>query len=197
MDGDRLPDTVGVVIRPKAPERCRSFLVVVRPHHEGRPRTVWTATIALPFEPAVESPALLGLASIDRRPGLEIVALLHEGASTAFGAIFTVYHGSLERMTLPRRLFGNVFPYEGSVTHFNVIDCVRPGSGLALISDYYLGNRNRYVAERGLYRIDGTTFRHVWTRRRTFGSVRRLDAARFPEFAEPQPFPSCMAVRPR
>src|SRR4051794_15179484 len=38
-----------------------------------------------------------GLAALDRRPGLEIVVTVHQGASTAFGQIFRIENDALRR----------------------------------------------------------------------------------------------------
>jgi hypothetical protein len=131
-----------------------------------------------------------GLAAIDRRRGLEIVVTVHQGASTAFGQLFRVERGGLERIVIPG--FGGEFAYEGSVTHFDVIDCARRRSGLIWISGYGLSGTSRYVQQRTLYRLvdDGL----VRVRRET-SRLAIEKAGRFPEFAEPQPFPHCLVVR--
>lgn len=131
-----------------------------------------------------------GLAALDRRRGLEIVATVHQGASTAFGQIFSIEHGALTRVRVPE--VGNEFAYEGSVTHFDVIDCVRPRSGLIRISGYGWDGRSHYIQGRALYRIVENRLVQVahTTSRQTV-----QHAGRFREFAEPQPFPHCMVIR--
>src|ERR1044072_5153939 len=70
-----------------------------------------------------------GLAALARGARLEMVVTVHHGASTAFGHLFRVENGALARIRIPG--FGGEFAYEGSVTHFNVIDCARPRGGLS------------------------------------------------------------------
>src|ERR1051325_4368716 len=131
-----------------------------------------------------------GLAALDRAPGLEIVVTVHHGASTAFGDLFRVENGALARIRIPG--FGGEFAYEGSVTHFNVIDCARPRSGLIWISGYGLDDSSHYIQERSLYRLAGDRLAQV---RHESSRVSVPTAGRFPEFAEPQPFPHCLVVR--
>ena len=131
-----------------------------------------------------------GLAALDRTPGLEIVVTVHHGASTLFGQLFRVENGELARIRIPA--FEGEFAYEGSVTHFNVIDCARPRSGLIWISGYGLDDDSHYIQERTLYRLIGDKFVQV---RRESSRLAIPAAGRFPEFAEPQPFPHCLVVR--
>jgi hypothetical protein len=132
-----------------------------------------------------------GLAAIDSRPGLAIVVTVHQGASTAFGQIFSLEGGALRRIPIPGTA-GGEFAYEGSVTHFDVLDCARKRTGLIWISGYWWDGGSRYVQERTLHRLTGDEL--VRTRReRSRPTVE--EAGRFPEFAEPQPFPHCLVVR--
>jgi hypothetical protein len=132
-----------------------------------------------------------GLAALDRRPGLEVVVTVHEGASTAFGQLFRLENDALRRIPIPS-FFGGDFPYEGSVTHFNVIDCARKRSGLIWISGYGLDDSSHYIQDRTLYRLAGDKLVPV---RRERSRPNLQHAGRFPEFAEPQPFPHCLVVR--
>jgi hypothetical protein len=134
-----------------------------------------------------------GLAALDRRRGLEIVVTVHQGASTAFGQIFTIERGALRRIPVPAAADGE-FAYEGSVTHFDVIDCARPRSGLIWISGYGWDGRSHYIQERTLYRLVEDRLVQV-AHRTSRPTVQK--AGRFREFVEPQPFPHCMVVRSR
>lgn len=132
-----------------------------------------------------------GLAAIDSRRGLAIIVTVHQGASTAFGQIFRLQDGALRRIPIPGTA-GDEFAYEGSVTHFNVIDCAHKRTGLIWISGYWYDGTRRYVQQRMLYRL--TDDELVRTRReRSRPNVEK--AGRFREFAEPQPFPHCLVVR--
>jgi hypothetical protein len=132
-----------------------------------------------------------GLAELDARRGLAIVVTVHEGASTAFGQIFRLEHGALTTIPVPG-LGDGEFAYEGSVGHFDVIDCARRGSGLIWISGYGLNGGSRYVQGRALYRLES---RHLVQVRHEGSRPTLTEAGHFPEFAEPQPFPHCMVVR--
>jgi hypothetical protein len=132
-----------------------------------------------------------GLAAIGSRPGLGIVVTVHQGASTAFGQIFRLERGALRRIPIPGTA-GDEFAYEGGVTHFNVIDCARKRSGLIWISGYGLDDQSHYLQERTLYRLAGDQLVRV---RRENSRPTVQEAGRFPEFAEPQPFPHCLVVR--
>jgi hypothetical protein len=132
-----------------------------------------------------------GLAALDSRRGLAIVVTVHQGASTAFGQIFRLEHGELSRIRIPAEL-GGEFAYEGSVTHFDVIDCDRPQSGLLWISGYGLDDNSHYIQGRTLYRLAGDRLVEV---RHESSRVAVPTAGRLREFAEPQPFPHCLVVR--
>lgn len=139
----------------------------------------------------VEQTFVNGLAALDRRPGLAIVVTVHEGASTAFGQLFRIESGALRRIPVPGTA-GGEFAYEGSVGHFNVIDCARKRSGMIWVSGYGLDGSSRYIQERALYRLAADKLVAVRHERSRPGLS---DAGRFPEFAEPQPFPRCLVVR--
>jgi hypothetical protein len=78
------------------------------------------------------------------------------------------------------------------LTHFDVIDCPRKRSGLIWISGYGLDDDTHYIQERRLYRLSRDELQQARSER---SRVLIPKAGRFPEFAEPQPFPSCMVVR--
>jgi hypothetical protein len=127
-------------------------------------------------------PFVNGLAAIDRRRGLEIVATLEYGASTAFASVFGMHGGRLIRFTLPASAPQPSFAYGGTVTHFDGVDCARPGVVVATsISEATVGERT--------YEITKTRFRLVGTRK----SKQRPGSN--PVFADPA-FPSCMEIRP-
>lgn len=132
-----------------------------------------------------------GLAELDSRRGLAIIVTIHEGASTAFGQIFRLRQGALREISIPG-LGDGEFAYEGSVTHFDVIDCSRRRSGLIWISGYSWDGSSRYSQGRVLYRLEDD---HLVQVRHERSRPTAEKAGRFPEFAEPQPFPHCLVVR--
>jgi hypothetical protein len=139
----------------------------------------------------VEQTFVNGLAALDHRPGLAIVVTVHHGASTAFGQIFRLEHGALRRIPIPGTA-GGEFAYEGSVGHFNVIDCTRKRGGLIWVSGYGWDGRSHYIQVRTLYRLVEDKLVPV---RHESSRPAVSDAGRFREFAEPQPFPHCLVVR--
>jgi hypothetical protein len=158
VDGDETMDQVQV----------DGTRLIVRTHDED-------LTLSLP---AGEFPPFLnGLAAIDRRPGLEIVATLHRGASTSFAGVFAVRRGRLRQLAIPGNESGDLFAYEGGVTHFDSIDCSAPGVVVATSST------PGHTEER-TYRVEDAGFRLIRSRTR-----------RRQSFVTPQPFPSCMRIR--
>jgi hypothetical protein len=183
VDGRTGQERVGLAIRPG-----RSISLVVRFADHSVSKRLETEEKAS----EVGMGAFVnGLAALDSRPGLAIVVTVHQGASTAFGQIFRLERGGLRRIRIPAE-FGGEFAYEGSVTHFDVIDCARKRSGLIWVSGYGLDDNSHYIQGRTLYRLEGEQLVHVRheSSRPTFD-----EAGRFPEFAEPQPFPHCLVVR--
>ena len=132
-----------------------------------------------------------GLAELDARRGLAIVVTVHEGASTAFGQVFRLKQGALTMISIPSLRDGE-FAYEGSVGHFDVVDCARLESGLIWISGYGWDGGSRYVQGRALYRLEN---QHLVQVRHESSRPSLNEAGHFREFAEPQPFPHCMVVR--
>lgn len=126
-------------------------------------------------------PFLNGLAAIDRRPGLEIVATLEYGASTAFAAVFGVEGGRLIRFGLPASAPQPSFAYGGTVVHFDGVDCAHPGEVVAT-------STSDATVEERTYEITSTRFRLVGKST----STQRPGANRL--FADPL-FPSCMEIR--
>lgn len=183
VDGRAGPERVGIEIR-----RGPSIWLVVRfadYSADFRLENVESTDDSMAAQAFVN-----GLAAFDRRPGLEIVVTVHQGASTAFGQVFRVENGVLRRIVIPG--FGGEFAYEGSVTHFDVIDCARPRSGLIWISGYWLSGTAHYNQQRTLYRLTGDVLVQVHRESSRLAIER---AGEFPEFAEPQPFPHCLVVR--
>ena len=185
VDGRAGEERVGIEIRSGP----TAWLVVRFADHSIAKRVVSEDTEDPDLD--VEQTFVNGLAALDHRPGLAIVITVHEGASTAFGQLFRIERGALRRISSPATA-GGEFAYEGSVGHFNVIDCVRKRSGLIWISGYGLDGSSHYIQERTLYRLVGDKLVPV---RHESSRPAVSDAGRFREFAEPQPFPHCLVVR--
>jgi hypothetical protein len=157
VDGDGSADSVGVVSPPGARAACRFFVTV---HTRGR-------TTATPIdEPAVrEAPALpptVGLlAAIDRRPGLEIVAVISHGASSSQFAIFTVRDGAVVRLNCATCDDGGEFLEDHALTHVATVDCVRAGDGVIaqVYGENSVSRSDRWSTEVRIYRVDGAAFR--------------------------------------
>jgi hypothetical protein len=180
VDGDGAADSVALVRVRTAPERCGAFLVV---------RTgsgTLTRALSRPSEPDV--PALNGLASLGSRPGLHIVVTTWQGASTEFARLFAVRGGRIAPVATGTA--DNTFPYEGSVTHLDAVDCA-PG-GLVVASGWFARGQG-FGFFRHFYRVGAA--RLVAVRNESGASRSPSPIGPLREFSEPQPFPSCMRVR--
>jgi hypothetical protein len=186
VDGDGVPDSVALVDVRGAPRRCGAF-IVVRTNHR---------TLTRPLEkPDLPVPALNGLAALV--PGrLHIVVTTWEGASTAFARILAVHGEQISPLATGVRDIGaadETFPYEGSVTHFNAVDCVGPGTVVA--SGWFMkGGGPLFGFERRYYHVGKSRFLLVRTQTGTTRTPLPPQGHRS-AFREPQPFPSCMRVR--
>ena len=186
VDGDGVSDSVALVRLRSGYARCGAVLVV-------RTRR-GTLTRAFRTVPDPRVPILNGLASLAAGRGLQIVVTTWEGASTAFASVFAVQDHGITGLSTGTP--DGTFPYEGSVTHFDAVDCVRGHPGLIVASGWF---------ERGMSGTDfGFVRRFYRVGRARFEPVRRENGTskssipprqRLREFAEPQPFPSCMRVR--
>jgi len=190
VNGDGRPDAVAIVRVRAAPDRCAAFLVV----------KALRRTLARPLRgnavPGV--PRLNGLASIV--PGrLHIVVTTWQGASTGFARVFAIRDGRILPLAAPTG--DGTFPYDGSVTHFNGVDCaVQPTSNDIVASGYFekgaAGPPFGFV--RHVYSVRTDQFREdrlVRAYSRTGTANWDLSRTPFDELREPQPFPSCMRVR--
>ena len=180
VDGDSVADSVALVrVRP-APERCGAFLVV-------RTRS-GTLTRALSRPPESDVPGLNGLASLGSERRLHIVVTTWQGASTEFARLFAVRGGRIAPVATGTA--DNTFPYEGSVTHLDAVDCA-PG-GLVVASGWFVRGGG-FGFFRHFYRLGADRLVPVRNESGTSGSASPIGHLR--EFREPQPFPSCMRVR--
>jgi hypothetical protein len=193
VTGDGVPDRVWVVRLRHTRARCGAFLVV-----RSRGRMLTRPIVATPL-PGV--PRLTGLAALGPGRALQIVVTPWEGASTVFARVYVVRRGRISALTNgmsdPQAELDDTFPYEGSVTHFDAIDCIHGRPGMIVASGwFYRGSRGRsFGFGRDFYRVGAHRFVLV---RSQSGKTRIAlpETNLFPEFREPQPFPSCMRVRP-
>lgn len=130
-------------------------------------------------------PFVKGLAAIDRHPGLEVVVELGHGASTGFATIFGVERGALREWQLP----DHVLSYYGSLgTGHHVVDCARQ-KGLVILSTLVFRDSS---VRRRWFRAENGRLKFIQSRRIKTSEGRRPI---YSEFREPQPFPTCTAVR--
>src|SRR6266542_397786 len=180
VDGDGVPDAVALVRSRRAPARCGALLVV-RTHER-------TLTRALRTTPIPQVPSLNGLAALGSRRGLEIVVTTWQGASTAFARVYAVAANRISPVATGTP--DGTFPYEGSVTHLNAIDCT---GKLVVASGWFERGTSSFGFYRRFYRVrDG---RFALVRSETGTSHSPVPGRHLREFREPQPFPSCMRVR--
>jgi hypothetical protein len=189
VDGDGASDRVFVRLDGEAAPRCALHLVVRLRHGPAL-----TARLAPPFLDigAIRqspSPAVAGLAEIERRRGAEIVVTVDEGASTVFLAVFMVRRHRLIRMRLPG--FEQTFPALGSVTHFAGVDCVGGRRSGVVVSTQTGRSLKRLFVERRFFRAVGTRFQLI--RRRTYSLGPNVSPP-FPELSH-GPFARCRIGR--
>jgi hypothetical protein len=162
----------------------------------GRAVVLPLRRVSAAFSPAI--PQLLGLANIDRAPGLEIVMDVSEGASTVSAGNFTLRKDQIERMTIrPRTFDPNVFLIAGGLSGIGGVDCLQPGSGRVVYSSTGALSGKTTRVDRSFYTASGTQFilRHKAKTRGSSDPVRL--GGQFPELVNggDEAFPSCMDVR--
>ena len=136
---------------------------------------------------ALVQPRLNALASIDDRPGAEIVVDLEQGASTQFVGLFTVVDADLERVRLPGDGgLGDLFPYGGSVGHIEASDCGEYGRVVVSVAT---PNRNEYEVQRSVYRFQGAQLQLDQQASENI-RVAAQEVQELPEYRSP-PFGSC------
>jgi hypothetical protein len=136
VDGDGRVDRASVVYARGAPDRCESVLRVERA--DGIATRVVRAGVSPETRSSVshDAPRLTALAPLDGRPGAELLVTVWDGASTSFGALYSVRSGRLVRMHVPRSSIGaaGVLPYSGSLGHTSALQCRRGRAGLVSVS---------------------------------------------------------------
>ncbi|MGH2963981.1 MAG: DUF4232 domain-containing protein [Solirubrobacterales bacterium] len=199
VDGDGKADRVAIVGSPAQSNGC-VYGLVVRTGSGKRRYGLGTRTYA---RPPPEAPQLDALARIDRRAGLEIVVDLWQGASTRFAGVFTLSSGRLVMMSgqtaPPDTPEGRGFPYAGSVTHQDGVDCSGgAGSGLIVASGAAGFNGKQWKVTRRFYRAAASGLVELPSRTQRVHVPYRIGnnlSGRFPEFAD-RPFPSCTEATP-
>ena len=131
-------------------------------------------------------PHIAALADLDRHPGLEIVVQLGHGAYMEFADIWTSRDGSLRRYAgrEPHVSYGSSV---GTGEH--VVGC-GSRAGIVLISDRSFPPPGLIV--RRWYRAQNLRLKLIRTKTIRWNSDH---APPFPEFREPQPFPTCAKAR--
>ena len=179
VDGDGVPDAVALIQLRRAPARCGAVLVV-----RTRKRTL-TRALRRPSIPQV--PSLNGLAALGSSRDLAIVLTTWHGASTEFAQVYSVAGNRISPVATGTA--DGTFPYEGSVTHLNAVDC----AGELIVASGWFERGTSFGFYRRFYRVREGRFALV---RNETGTSRSPDPGRrLTEFREPQPFPSCMRVR--
>ena len=181
ITGDGRPETA--VIEYRGRPSCDFRIVVgalvarLRPEIcKGKPGELYSGP----------DPHVAVLADLDRRPGLEIVVQLGHGAYMEFADIWTYRNGVL------RRYAGREphLSYGSSVgTGARVVGC-GSRAGVVLISYRSYPPHGRIV--RHWYKARDLRLKLIRTKTIAWNSEQ---APPFPEFREPQPFPTCAKAR--
>jgi hypothetical protein len=180
VDGDGEADDVSIARRCPSESQCRTYLVV-----RTRDRKLTRALTTAPVPPPV--PFLDGLAALGSDRALKIVATTWMGASTAFARVFSVRKGRISEIVL--QTGDGTFPYAGSVTHWDGVDCVRGQPGTIVAKGQFVSGERRpvFVIERRYYRVGPHSFKLV--------RIQREKTSTPADFASEPLFPSCMRVR--
>jgi hypothetical protein len=185
VDGDGDADRVTLREDETRAPHCRHLLVVEL--------ASGTAVAAVePLDWPGTDPALLLLAEIDGRPGLEPVLTLSPAAVYQPGAVFTVRGGGLARMRLeagaPSRLYPELFPLDDEFPAG--VDCAeRPGRIVVTVGSLAEGGDRFWDVTRTLLRASGSGFEPI-RRQRFRVEVGPEAQQRWPELAG-DPFRSC------
>jgi hypothetical protein len=185
VDGDGREDRVALLADDRRPPRCRHVLVV------GNALGT-TAAAVEPLDWPGTNPALLLLAAIDARPGLEAVVSISPANVYEPGMVFTVRDGELARMRLQAgaasRLYPELFPLDDEFPAG--VDCAgRPGRIVVTRGGLERGGDRFWELTRTLLRASGISFEPVRTQRFRI-RVGPEAPRRWPELAG-DPFRSC------
>lgn len=150
VTGDGEPDRVFLVQDPGGEPDCRNFLVL---ETEGAKVAAPTSEEGVAY--ALETPRINAFAQIDGEAGEEVLVDLEQGASTQFIGIFTVSGGQLQRVEVRENTdFGSLFPYGGSVGHFEASNCPdHPEADVSL--SIATANATDYTIRTRLYEMNG------------------------------------------
>jgi hypothetical protein len=190
IDDDGEEDTIFIAVDGPAESGCRAFLVV-DDGSEILAAPVWE----IGPEGGLPQPRIVALVDVDGEPGAEIVVTEAAGASSEFVGLFTVYDGSLARVTIDGpsedEVTDDLFAYGGSVGHIEGVGCTEPGTVVAstAVPGDQPGDLEEgiYGVERKLFEFEGATLVSAGTERERV-PIDRLE--RFPEFAS-GPFGTC------
>lgn len=129
---------------------CRNFLVA-----EFHGERLVTPTTEEGVQYALEVPRIHAIVQIDGDGSAEILVDLEQGASSQFLGMFTIVEGDLERVVVQENTdFGNLFPYGGSVGHFEASNCVdHPRADVAV--SVAIANTTDYTIRTRLYDLRG------------------------------------------
>jgi hypothetical protein len=149
-------DRVWIALDSDGEPGCRAFLVM-----EGAGGVTGLAIDRADAPVGDGFPRVSGLASIDERPGAEVVVDMLAGASTEFVAIFSMGGGGLEQLTIAGDdEYGDLFPSGGSVGHLEASDCTTGPPGTVVVSlavpqgRRYEVTRTFYLTQEGMLRRD-------------------------------------------
>jgi hypothetical protein len=152
VDADGRDDRVTLRFDGKRPVRCRHLVVV---------ELAGSRTVVAPLPPLEwpgTDPALLLLAEIDGRPGLEpVVEMTSDAAVYRPGAVFTVSRGKLVRLRLERVPVPELFPFYDEFPMG--VDCAgHPGTIVVTQSRLAEGGDRFWDLTRTVYRAEGARF---------------------------------------
>ena len=195
VDGDGNPDAAFVVTDFKQAYRCRFWLVVRR---RGGIDVGAVRSSGLPGERFMLKmnglPELVALADVAKKPGLELIVRVGQGASASSAAVFTERDHHLIRMLIKGypKMVGSTFVYNLGDPLVGGVDCIGGrGSGRVLqVRGGADANGLRWEVEEYVFDVRGNNFVYLKTVKKYFKGTFQALIKQIPA-ARGEAFPSC------
>lgn len=197
VDGDSADDAVVVLAHFAAPPGCRFFLAAELASGGFAVRRLPDPIVDASPATArgVPWPRLTLLAPIDRRPGVEVVLTVEQGAATGFLGVYGVRGGRFARFTLDVKSMTNQFSW-GLGNRPSTVDCTGRDRG-HVVQSSARHEALAWVVRRRFFQADDFVFRYRASDSERF---RVTDLQQLPEFrrsavlGDRYPFQTCGAI---
>lgn len=191
IDGDGIPDTIGIAFDDAADPGCEAFLVARLASGSVLSEPIWRSGA----QAGLSAPNVHRIVEVDGSGGAEILVDEAAGASTTFAGAFTFTDDTLERVQ-PRGIEGDIwsgaadglFPYGGSVGHIEGADCADEHDVVVSVALPAGPSDNTYALVRRFFDLQGARLIEQDMERAIATAEELFDT--FPEFRA-SPFGSC------